>query len=190
MSKSNILTIPLLRDSLSNQARECTVERADEPPTLRLRLEKPASSIRWSRVGDPRHWVPTTAVEDEENMWTEMDSEVLWQQEVDDHIWENNGKPTCLCQEERDELFSDTCENVTAQVCFCRSEFTGLTATRMTCGDELPRHMIPESEWPRFLQATGGHLGHFRCHDHLSGCSKRHTQAFVPQNRSFETCLS
>ena len=24
----------------------------------------------------------------------------------------------------------------------------------MTRGDELPRHMIPESEWPRFLQAT------------------------------------
>ena len=24
----------------------------------------------------------------------------------------------------------------------------------MTRGDELPRHIIPESEWPRFLQAT------------------------------------
>ena len=24
----------------------------------------------------------------------------------------------------------------------------------MTRGDELPRHMIPDSEWPRFLQAT------------------------------------
>ena len=24
----------------------------------------------------------------------------------------------------------------------------------MTRGDELPRHLIPESEWPRFLQAT------------------------------------
>ena len=34
------------------------------------------------------------------------------------------------------------------------SEFTGLTATRMTRGDELPRHMISDSEWPRFLQAT------------------------------------
>ena len=87
-------------------------------------------------------------------MWTEMDSEVLWQQQVDDHIWEINGKPTCLCQEEWDELFSNTCENITAQVCFCQSEFTGLTATRMTRGDELPRHMIPDSEWPRFLQAT------------------------------------
>ena len=64
------------------------------------------------------------------------------------------GKLACLCQEEWDELFSNTCENVTAHVCFCRSEFTGLTATRMTRGDELPRHMTPESEWPRFLQAT------------------------------------
>ena len=45
-------------------------------------------------------------------------------------------------------------ENVSAQVCFCKSEFTGVTATRMTRGDELPRHMIPDSEWPRFLQAT------------------------------------
>ena len=138
----------------SNQTRERTIERADEPPTQRPRLENSASSIRWSRIDDPRHWVPATAVEDEENMWTEMDSEVLWQQQVDDHIWENNGKPTCLSQEEWDELFSNTSENVTAQVNFCRSEFTGLTATRMTRGDDLLRHMIPESEWPRFLQAT------------------------------------
>ena len=113
----------------SSQTRERTFERSDEPPTQRPRLENPASSIRWSRVDDPRHWVPATAVEDEENMWTEMDSEVLWQQQVDDHIWENNGKPTCLCQEEWDKLFSKTCENITAQVCFCQSEFTGLTAT-------------------------------------------------------------
>ena len=78
----------------------------------------------------------------------------FWQQQVDDHIWENSGQPACLCQEEWDELFSKTCENITSKVCFCKSEFTGLTATRMTRGDELPRHMIPESEWPRFLQAT------------------------------------
>ena len=138
----------------NNQTRERTFERSDEPPTQRPRLENPASSVRWSRVDDPRQWVPTTAVEDEENMWTDMDPEVLWQQQVDDHIWENNGKPACLCQEEWDELFSQTCENITAKVCFCKSEFTGLTATRMTRGDELPRHMIPDSEWPRFLQAT------------------------------------
>ena len=37
---------------------------------------------------------------------------------------------------------------------FCRSEFTGLTATRMTRGDELTRHLSSESEWPRFVQAT------------------------------------
>ena len=52
------------------------------------------------------------------------------------------------------DLFSNTCENIPARVCFCRSEFIGLTATRMTRGDELSRHMIPESGWPRFLQAT------------------------------------
>ena len=87
-------------------------------------------------------------------MKTETDPEVLWQQQVDDHIWKNNGQPACLCQEDGDELFSNTCENITAHLCFCRSGFTGLTATRMTRGDEVPRHMIPESEWPRFLQAT------------------------------------
>ena len=111
---------------LSNQTREPTIERADEPPTQRPRLENQASSIRWSKVDDPRHWVPTTAVEDEENMWTEMDSEVLWQQQVDDHIWENNGQPACLCQEEWDELFSN----------------------------ELPRHMITESEWAAILDTS------------------------------------
>ena len=41
---------------LSNQTRERTVERADEPPTQRLRLENPASSILWSRVDSPGHW--------------------------------------------------------------------------------------------------------------------------------------
>ena len=40
-----------------------TLER--QSPTQRPRLENPASSIRWSRVYDPRHWVPATAVEDE-----------------------------------------------------------------------------------------------------------------------------
>ena len=139
---------------MSNQTRERTIERADEPPTQRPRLESPASSIRWSRVDDPGRWVPATTVEDEEDIWTETDPEVLRQQQVDDHIWKNNGQPACLCQEEWDELFSKTCENITAHVCFCRSEFTGLTATRMTRGDEQPRRTIPESEWPRFLQAT------------------------------------
>ena len=61
----------------SNQTRERTIERAEEPPTERPRLEKPASSIRWSRVDDPRHWVPAATVEDEEDMWTETDPEVL-----------------------------------------------------------------------------------------------------------------
>ena len=145
---------PTFEKQSSNQMRERTCERADEPPAQRPRLENPASSIRWSRIDEPRQWVPTTAVEDEENMWSAMDSEVFWQQQVDDHIWENNGKPVCLFQEEWDELFSNTCENVTARVCFCRSEFTGLTVTQMTRGDDLPRHMIPDSEWPRFLQAT------------------------------------
>ena len=58
----------------SNQTRERTFERSDEPPTQRPRLENLARSIRWSRVDDPRQWVLATAVEDEENMWTEMDS--------------------------------------------------------------------------------------------------------------------
>ena len=42
----------------------------------------------------------------------------------------------------------------TSRHMYVSAEFTGLTATRMTRGDDLPRHMIPESEWPRFLQAT------------------------------------
>ena len=64
------------------------------------------------------------------------------------------GSPPACLKKSGDELFSNTCENITAHVCFGRSELTGLTVTRMTRGDELPRHMIPESEWPRFLQAT------------------------------------
>ena len=49
----------------SNQTRERTIERAEEPPTQRPRLENPASSTRWSRVDDPRH---ATTVEDEEDV--------------------------------------------------------------------------------------------------------------------------
>ena len=37
---------------------------------------------------------------------------------------------------------------------FSQSKDTGLTATKMTRNDELPQHLIPDSEWPRFLQAT------------------------------------
>ena len=37
---------------------------------------------------------------------------------------------------------------------FNQSKDTGLTATEMTRNDDLHRHLIPDSEWPRFLQAT------------------------------------
>ena len=51
-------------------------------------------------------------------------------------------------------FFSNICDNITAHVCFSRSEFIGLTATKMTRGDEFLRHLMPESEWLRFFQAT------------------------------------
>ena len=82
MSKSNFPDDSTPERQSSSQTGERTFERSDEPPTQRPRLENPASSIRWSRVDDPRHWVPATTMEDEENMWTEVDSEVLWQQQV------------------------------------------------------------------------------------------------------------
>ena len=57
---------PTLERQSSNQVRERTFDRADEPPTQRPRLDNPASSIRWSKVDGPRQSVPTTAVADEE----------------------------------------------------------------------------------------------------------------------------
>ena len=51
-------------------------------------------------------------------------------------------------------LFTSTRDNVTAYVNFNQSKDTGLTPTKMTRNDELPRHLIPDSESPRFLQAT------------------------------------
>ena len=87
-------------------------------------------------------------------MWVETDSEILWQQQVDDHVWENTGKPVCLFHEEWSDLFGNTRDNITAYVNFNQSKDTCLTATKMTRNDEIPRHLIPESEWPRFLQAT------------------------------------
>ena len=67
-------------------------------------------------------------------------------------------QPACLKKSGMSFFSKKPVDNITAHVCFCRSEFTGLTTTRMTRGDELPRHMIPESEWPRFLQATVAEL--------------------------------
>ena len=79
---------------------------------------------------------------------------MLWQQQVDDHIWENFGQPACVFQEEWSELFGNTHDNITAQLSFNLTKFTGFTATKMTRNDELPRHLILDSEWSRFLRAT------------------------------------
>ena len=98
-------------------------------------------------------WSPVTAP-DAEEMWVETDPEMLWQQHIDDHFWENTGKPVCLFQEEWSDLVGSTRDNIIAYVNFNESKDTGLTATKMTRNDELPRHLIPDSEWPRFLQAT------------------------------------
>ena len=84
---------------LSNQIRERDHEIADEPPTQRPWLESPASAIRWSKTDESGHWSPITSPETEE-MWVETDPEMLWQQQVEDHVWENTGKPVCLFQEE------------------------------------------------------------------------------------------
>ena len=103
--------------SLSNQVRERHHEIADEPPTQRLRLENPASAIRWSKTDKSGHWSPIAAPETEE-MWVETDPEMLWQQQVDDYVWENTGKPVCLFQEEWSDLFGNTRDNITAYVNF------------------------------------------------------------------------
>ena len=141
------------RKTLSNQARDRHHEVVDEPPTQRPRLENPASVIRWSKTDESGHWSPITVPETEE-MWVETDPEILWHQQVDDHVWENTGKPVCLFFEEWSDLFGNTRDNITAYVNFNQSKDTGLTATKMTRNDELPRHLILDSEWPRFLQAT------------------------------------
>ena len=119
------------------------------------RLENPASAIRWSKTDESGHWSPISVPERErEKISDETDPEVLWQQQVDDHVWENTGKPICLFDEEWSDLFGNTRDNITAYVNFNQSKDTDLTATKMTRNDELPRHLIPESGWPRFLQAT------------------------------------
>ena len=152
-SEGNSLEERVERKTLSNQARDHHHEVVDEHPTQRPRLENPASAIRWSKTDESGHWSPITVPEAEE-MWVETDPEVLWQQQVDDHVWENTGKPVCLFQEEWSDLFGNTRDNITAYLNFSQSKDTGLTATKMTRNDELPRHLIPDSERPRFLQAT------------------------------------
>ena len=53
----NVQKQPSAERQWSNQTRERTIQRAEEPPIQRPRLENPASSIRWSRVNDEGHWV-------------------------------------------------------------------------------------------------------------------------------------
>ena len=65
-------------------------------------------------------------------MWVEIDPEMLWQQQVDDPVWENTGKPACLFQEAWSDLFGSTRDNITAYVNFNQSKDTDLTATEMT----------------------------------------------------------
>ena len=58
----------------------------------------------------------------------------------------------------------------------------------MTRGDELPRHMIPDSEWPRFLQATVTEWAAILDTSAVTIISPAAAKDI--QNRSFETCLS
>ena len=141
--------------SLSSQTRERHHEVGDEPPTQRPRLENSASAIRWSKTDESGHWSPATVPEAEE-MWVETDPEMLWQQQVDDHVWENTVKPVCLFQEEWSDLFGSTRYNIAAYVNFNQSKDTGLTATKMTRNDELPRHLILDSEWPPISASHSG----------------------------------
>ena len=91
------------------------------------------------------HWSPITAPEAKE-VWVETDPEMLRQEQVDGHVWENTGQPACLFQEEWSGLFGSTRDSTTAYVNFNQSKDTGLTAIKMTRNDELPRHLIPDSE--------------------------------------------
>ena len=167
------------------------MEVVDEPRRNAL-PENPASAFRWSKTDESGHWSPIT-VPETEGMWFETESELLWQQRVDDHVWENTGKPVCLFYEEWSDLCGNTRDNITAYVNFNQSKDTGLTATKMTRIDELPRHLIPDSEWPRFLQATVAewdrHSGYFYDHHHFTNSIKGHTKTFTPSNCALQTCV-
>ena len=56
---------------------------------------QPVSSIG-PRTDESGHWAPITAPEAEEDMWVKTDPEMLWQQQVDDNIWENIGASLAL----------------------------------------------------------------------------------------------
>ena len=87
--------------------------------------------------------------------------EVLWQQQVGDHIWERNGQPACLCQEEWAELLSDTCDNITAHVnqstaqdlCDSKTAVERLKAEPFF-GIKLPHIPIHEVRWATVQDAS------------------------------------
>ena len=113
------------------------------------------------KTGESGHWSPIT-VPETEGMWVETDPEILWQQQVDDHVWENTGKPVCLFYEEWSDLFGNM----------------GLTATKMTRNDELPRSC-----------GMDRHSGYFCDHHHFTNSSKGHTKTFTPSNCALQTCV-
>ena len=140
-----------LKTQLSATAREL----ADEPPTQRPRLESLACVIRWSRTLTSLDTGLPSQLQKQKRCAFKHDPMMFSQQQVDDHIWENTGKRACLFQEEWSDLFGNTRDSIIpAYVNFNQSKDTGLTATKMTRNDEIPRRLIPDSEWPRFLQAT------------------------------------
>ena len=176
----------------SNQTRERTVEHADEPPTQRPRLENPASSIG-SFVGQG------LMIQD-----TGFPPQLWKMKKTCGLIWIlrccGSSKSTItsgrtmgsllVCAKKSGTSFSAIPVKTSRHKCvFVGLKFTGLTATRMTRGDELLRHMIPESEWPRFLQATVTEWAAILETSAVTIISPVAAKdASICQNRSFETC--
>ena len=75
------------RKTLCNQTRDRLNEVIDEPPMQRPRLENPASAVSSSETDEPGHWSPVS-VPETEKIIDETDPEILWQQHVDDYVWQ------------------------------------------------------------------------------------------------------
>ena len=191
-SEENSSEEEIERKTLSNQARDRHHEVVDERPTQRPRLENPASAIRWSKTDESGHWSPITVAETEE-IWVETDPEILWQQQVDDHVWENTGKPVCHFYEEWSDLFGNTRDNITAYVNFNQSKDTGLDRdqddTKRRTSSTFDSGLRVATIFASHSCGMDRHSGYFCDHHHFTNSSKGHTKTFTTSNCALQTCV-
>ena len=180
------------RKTLCIQTRDRVHEVIEDPPMQRPRLENPVSAFRWSKADELGHWSPIS-VPEREKISDETDPEILWQQQVDDHVWQNTGKPICLFDEEWSDLFWEH-----ARQYHCVLEFRSVKGHRLDGDHNDTKRRNSSTFASRIRVATisasnscgmDRHSGYFCDHHYFTNISKGHTKTIISSNCALQTCV-